>query len=119
MKLAIVGSRSINKVLAETIIENFLIQRRLPNPITCIISGGAAGVDKAAETVARNLNIEMRVIRPNWSLGRHAGMVRNTDIIQMADIVLAIWDGKSKGTKNSIDTANQLNKLSIIKIIEV
>ena len=36
-------------------------------------------------------------------------MIRNTDIIKNSDFVFAFWDGKSKGTKDSIDKSKKLN----------
>ena len=46
-----------------------------------------------------------------------AGMKRNTYIIENSDLVIAFWDGKSTGTKDSINKAKLLNKeIIIIKI---
>lgn len=39
-----------------------------------------------------------------------AAYARNRLIVQEADLVLAFWDGKSKGTKHSIDLAHELDK---------
>ena len=42
--------------------------------------------------------------------GKAAGMIRNAEMVRAADWVVAFWDGKSKGTKNTIDTALRLGK---------
>ena len=42
--------------------------------------------------------------------GRGAGMIRNKQIIADADVVIAFWDGASKGTKNSVELARKAKK---------
>lgn len=104
MKIAVVGSRSfscydqVKKVLSGL-------------AITLIVSGGAIGADSLAEKFAEENNIPKKIFLPDWAkFGRGAGMVRNKDIVTAADMVVAFWDGKSKGTKNTIDTARKLGK---------
>jgi hypothetical protein len=60
----------------------------------------------------------MRIIRPDWnSYGKSAGFVRNRQIIKAADMVIAFWNGKSRGTENSIQIAKELNKgLVVIEV---
>jgi hypothetical protein len=41
-------------------------------------------------------------------------MIRNSDIIKTSELVVAFWDGKSTGTKDSIDKANKLGIKTII-----
>jgi hypothetical protein len=86
-------------------------------PITRIVSGGAIGADSLAEDWGKQHDIPTLIFKPDWiKYGRSAGIIRNKDIIANADIVLAFWDGVSRGTKNSIDTAKSLGKpLQIIK----
>jgi len=49
---------------------------------------------------------------PEWEkYGRGAGMIRNRDMIKGADYVVAFWDGKFPGTKNSINLAERLEKI--------
>ena len=44
-------------------------------------------------------------MRPNWTkFGRRAGMLRNADMAEQAQALVAFWDGESKGTKHMIDT---------------
>jgi len=84
------------------------------------VSGGARGVDTLAVYYAREHAIPLQEIHPQWAVeGPAAGFVRNKQIIDAADTVLAFWDGKSKGTKNSIDLARASGKqLFIIKSIK-
>ncbi len=45
---------------------------------------------------------------PNYEkYGRIAPLKRNITIIENADMVLAFWDGKSRGTKFTIDKTKQ------------
>lgn len=105
MKVAVVGSRSIKDYqTVKNILNNY--------EITELISGGAIGIDQLAEQYARLNNIPTTIFPAEWDeYGRAAGMIRNIKIISEADEVIAIWDGDSKGTKNSIDQAKRQNKL--------
>ena len=77
-----------------------------------IISGGAKGVDQAAEDEARKLGMEVISVPPEWDkYGRRAGLVRNDMIVAIADCVVAFWDGVSRGTKYTIDSAKKQNMI--------
>jgi len=107
MKAAIVGSRTFNDydALRESI-------DSLNIHIDEIISGGAKGADSLAERYARENEIAITIFPAEWKkYGRAAGMIRNRDIIKSADVVIAFWDGESKGTKNSIDLAEKHGKI--------
>lgn len=110
MKYAIIGSRSFNDYdKLKSILDEC-------DNITEIISGGAKGADSLAALYAENHDIKLTIFKPNWAIGRHAGLLRNTLIVQESDVILAFWDGKSKGTLNSINTAEKLGK-QCLKII--
>ena len=105
MKLAVVGSRTFNDY---DLLKNKLIQINERVPITLIISGGAHGADKLAEKWAAENKIETLIFLPDWKkYGKSAGFIRNKDIIQACDAVVAFWDGKSKGTKHMIQLAHK------------
>ncbi|MCL2196795.1 MAG: DUF2493 domain-containing protein [Treponema sp.] len=111
MKLAIIGSRSI---------ENLNLDEYIKEKPDVIISGGAKGVDTIAWKWALENHIEIIVHRPDYNLnGKHAALKRNDIIIDEADKIIAFWDGKSTGTKYVIDRAKKLNKpVEVINIIE-
>lgn len=97
MKVAIIGSRSIGKEVALSMLSH------LPEGVSEIVTGGAVGVDSVAENLADTLGIPLRVFRPDYTAyGRRAPLVRNLDIIHYADEVLAFWDGVSHGTRQVI-----------------
>lgn len=78
--------------------------------LTHVISGGAAGIDKAIAEFARANGIPMTEIKPDYSQGRWAPLIRNREIIALADKIHAIWDGTSKGTRHVITLALQKKK---------
>ncbi|MDR1354515.1 MAG: DNA-protecting protein DprA [Oscillospiraceae bacterium] len=93
MKVAIVGSRSINNISVAFIAEH------LPEGCNKIISGGARGVDSLARQLATKHNIPFQCFLPSYTLyGKAAPIIRNSQIVQNADFVLVFWDGKSKGS---------------------
>ncbi len=102
MKLLIVGSRSI---------KNFDLSEYVPEETELIISGGANGVDSMAENYADKHRISKLIIRPRYDLyGKGAPLKRNENMVDLADDVLVIWDGVSKGTKYTIEYARKKNK---------
>ena len=102
MKVAIIGSRSLVGVE---------ISKYIPENVREIISGGAIGIDTLAEKVADERRISKSIIRPEYDkYGKKAPLIRNKEIVERADFVIAFWDGKSRGTKFTIDYAKKLNK---------
>lgn len=89
MKLAIVGSRTFDdfNLLNETVCSCFMSEF-MPYHIEAIISGGAKG--------------------------KAAGFIRNKQIVDACDMVLAFWDGKSKGTEHTIKLARLAKKPTFI-----
>lgn len=115
MKLAIIGSRGFTDYewLERVVSAHF--NDEYGRSITEIISGGAAGADSQGARFAREHNLKLTEHLPNWNLyGKRAGFVRNELIIKDADMVLAFWDGLSKGTGNSLSIAKRLKKTTLI-----
>lgn len=110
MKTAVIGSRNI-------IINN--IGDYLPQNTTEIVSGGARGVDSCARAYALKHNIKLTEFLPEYEkFGRSAPLKRNLQIIGYSDIVLAFWDGRSRGTKFVIDNCRKMNVEVRVYIIE-
>jgi len=115
MKLAIVGSRNFKSFRKMYLSIQKLME---VSDIELIVSGGAKGADTLAEHFADMYNIPKKIFKPDWNtFGKRAGFLRNKDIVDTADQVIAFWDGKSKGTKSTIDLAKEQNKL--LKIINI
>lgn len=115
MRLAIVGSRGFNDYdLMRSIIPDILISSGQLNH--SIVSGGAKGADTLAEMFAQEYMLPITLFYPEWDkYGKSAGMIRNRQIVDYCNGLVAFWDGKSKGTANSIELAKEKGKL--IKII--
>lgn len=84
------------------------------NPGWDLISGGARGPDTWAAQAARAKNVRVVELKPDWSIGRSAGMERNRAIIAQADVVIASWNGESPGTANAIGHAQALKKQLLV-----
>lgn len=113
MNIGIVGGRDFNDydLLKKTL--NAYIENKIF--LSAIVSGGAKGTDTLAEKYASELDVEMIIFRPNYQkFGRLAALYRNTEIIEKSDIVFAFWDGKSRGTIDSINKAKKLGKTLFI-----
>ena len=79
-----------------------------------IISGNAKGVDKAGELYAHNRGYDTKVFRADWdNYGKSAGFIRNRIMAEFAaeedGHLVALWDGKSPGTKHMIEQAAKFN----------
>lgn len=74
-----------------------------------IVHGGARGADTLTAKVVRGLGATQEVYRPDWGkYGKAAGIVRNAAMLDTKpDLVLAFWDGASRGTKYTIDEARR------------
>lgn len=112
MKIAVVGSRSItdkDKIYKHL---DFIMENE---EVTEIISGGAKGVDSIAKQYALEHKLNYSEFLPDWNTyGKSAGYRRNKLIVEASDMVIAIWDGQSKGTLHSINLAKELNKDYVI-----
>lgn len=109
LKIAIVGSRDYANLPQ---IRHYV--QSLPRG-TIIVSGGARGVDSVAEAAAVECGLQTLIFYPDWDKhGRSAGFIRNNDIIKSSDIVVAFWDGVSRGTLSSINLAKKYGKPLVI-----
>lgn len=99
MKVAVIGSRSI--VVSD-------LGKYLPTETSEIVSGGAQGVDTCARAYALANGIKLTELLPEYDkYGRGAPLIRNVRIIEYAEMVLAFWDGKSRGTKFVINNCRE------------
>jgi hypothetical protein len=74
--------------------------------ISVVLSGAAQGVDLLGEMWAIKNNKPLETYPAQWrKYGKSAGFLRNETMAQNADALIAIWDGKSKGTKHMIEKA--------------
>lgn len=74
-----------------------------------IIHGGAKGADKMGYHWAFYHGVKHTEYKPDWEkYGRSAGIKRNIQMLDTSpDLVIAFWDGKSKGTSHTITEARK------------
>jgi len=76
-----------------------------------IVSGGARGVDGLAVRAAKFFGIQTKVFPADWKThGKRAGFLRNQEIVDYCDELVAFWDGESPGTADSIAKAKAAGK---------
>ena len=111
MKIIIAGGRDFEDFsLMETEFIKYVMERGLQLNDVTIISGTARGADTVAIRLAEKHHINLIKMSADWDRwGKSAGYRRNTDMANVADGVIAFWDGKSKGTGHMIDIATQKN----------
>ncbi len=109
INIAVVGGRNFKDyALMKKVLTDFIGDDKM---VGNIVSGGATGADTLAEKFAAEMNYEMLVFRPDRAkYGRAAPLMRNTQIIENADVVFAFWDGISRGTMDSINKAKKLQR---------
>ncbi|GAA4382086.1 SLOG family protein [Hymenobacter koreensis] len=102
--VAVVGTRSVRSCAA-------LARRLTELQPALVISGGAAGADALAAGWARANGVPLLELRPDYAAhGNGAPHVRNAEIVRRADLVLAVWDGSSKGTLSALKAARRLGR---------
>ncbi|MBY0438578.1 MAG: DUF2493 domain-containing protein [Burkholderiales bacterium] len=82
-----------------------------PWQITAVISGGASGVDSLGEILARENGKPIErfpVSKEEWAQhGKAAGPIRNRRMLEAAEALVAVWDGRSPGTLDMITIARK------------
>jgi predicted Rossmann fold nucleotide-binding protein DprA/Smf involved in DNA uptake len=130
MKVAVIGSRSFadQKLMFSTLDKI--------GGKTVIVSGGAPGADRLGERYAEANGLVKEIYKADWNNLTHpdavirfkhgrqydanAGFRRNKTIVDSADLVVAFWDGSSKGTKNALDYARSKGKeIQIVKFVAI
>lgn len=115
LRVIIAGSRDFNDYnLLKREVLNMIKNDNRPKKYVKVISGGARGADTLGERFANEMELEITRFIPDWDrLGKRAGYVRNAEMAKFAaedgnyGVLIAFWDGKSKGTKHMIDLAEK------------
>ena len=92
--MIIAGSRDVMGNVARRAIE-----RLAPGGVTLVLDGGARGVDLHGAVWARDNSIPVTRYDADWAnLGKAAGPIRNQQMVDNADALLLVWDGRSRGS---------------------
>lgn len=106
MKIIIAGGRDFNNYyILEKVLNSF------KELIDEVISGDARGADELGARWATSNNIHVNHFPADWDYyGKAAGFIRNIEMADNADALIAFWDNKSKGTKHMIKTMQMKKK---------
>lgn len=97
----IAGGREFNNY-------NLLKESLKDVPISEVVSGRARGADLLGEKWAKEGGVKIAYFPADWNTyGKRAGFLRNTEMAEYAEQLVAFWDGESKGTKHMIETATK------------
>lgn len=107
IKVIVAGGRDFDdaKMLSEKLY-NFA----MPYNVSDIewVTGKARGADTLGEMWAREAGAPVKEFPADWDrYGKAAGYIRNEQMAKYADVLIAFWDGESKGTKHMIDLARK------------
>jgi hypothetical protein len=126
MKLIIAGSRCLS--LTPEQIDAILVQKGIYSLIKELVHGGAIGIDTSADDWYNNLlmselelahrlgsklrDISIKVFKPDYEKysSKIAPVMRNKEMAEYSDVLLLIWDGKSRGSANMKKNMIMLNK---------
>ena len=113
LKVIVAGSRTFNY---PELLDKVLSKYRLFHfNFTELIHGGARGADTLAMLWAEKNDIPVRCFPADWDkYGKKAGYIRNKQMAEYGEILIAFWDGQSKGTRMMIELAKEHNVNVII-----
>ena len=105
MKYIIAGGRDFYKIpLMEKIMSQF-------SDVTTVISGCAKGADTIGMNWAANHGLKVEMFPAKWEqYGTSAGFIRNAEMAEAGDVLVAFWNGRSTGTAHMIQTMKRLGK---------
>ena len=106
MKTIVAGSRSITnkEVVLRAVKESGF-------NITEVVSGRALGVDTLGEEIAKDMGLPVKPFPANWGkYGPGAGFLRNSEMADYAEALIAVWDGDSPGTADMISKMGKRKK---------
>lgn len=116
IKIGVVGSRSRNLSEDKEIIKNILLSQMKKHNIVLVSGGCRKGADRFAEELAKELELPIHIHRPDvqpncerWEYAK-ACYERNTLIANSCDLLIALWDGVSGGTSDTIEKVRNLKK---------
>ena len=106
--LGVIGSRTFNDyTLCKKTLDKVFKKLLDKYEEVVIVSGGAKGADSLAKKYSKENKVKIIEFLPDWDKhGKAAGFIRNNDIVEKSDLLIAFWDGQSSGTLHSIKQMN-------------
>ncbi len=75
-------------------------------------------MDSLAEKWAIENDIPVELYKPNWKrYGRGAGLKRNIEMLEVADALITVWNGKTRGTAHIIREARKRKLKVYVKTV--
>ena len=120
-KVGVIGSRTItNRDDVWIPLTRLLDTTSLQKDKIVVLSGGAKGVDTLAQQWADVNNVPFILFKPYFLVDSRAPydprhyFTRNKQIIDNSDIIIAFWDGHTKGASWGINYARKTKKTLVI-----
>lgn len=110
-KIIVAGSRTFNDM---DMLERILLPLGDDYEEAAIVSGMARGADRLAYEFCKKYKIKCYEFPANWASGIRAGYERNIEMANFSDVLVAFWDGQSKGTAHMIKAMQNRNKRTLI-----
>lgn len=106
-RVIVAGSRTIDsQMFIFDKLDTLLSQKIQEKEQIQIVSGTARGVDRIGEQYAAAKGFLCKQYPADWNThGKKAGYLRNCQMAENADALVAFWDGNSPGTRHMIETA--------------
>src|SRR4051812_33487114 len=102
MKVIIAGSREIQDINVDAA----MTASGFRDSVQEVVSGGAMGANRAGEAWAALSHIPVKVFPADWArYGKTSDIKRNQQMVEYADALVLIWNGKSTGIRSLRDTA--------------
>jgi hypothetical protein len=107
-KYIIAGTRDFTDFeLLERVLKEFEISE--------VVCGMARGADLLGKQYAEKYNIPVKMFPADWKKFKNAaGPIRNIDMAEYADALIAFWDGESTGTSHMIKEAQRRKLYTIV-----
>jgi len=87
---------------------NHYLQEKMVTHNVIIVSGHASGADALGEKFAKEHGLPCETHPADWkSHGRAAGPIRNAEMAEVSDALIAFWDGQNPGTRSMIELARK------------
>ena len=85
-----------------------------------IVSGHASGADALGERFAEEHGLQCEIHPADWGkYGRSAGPIRNAEMAEVSDALIAFWDGQNPGTRSMIELARKKDlQVSVVYFTE-
>lgn len=117
MRVIIAGSRHFDPQWSISLVSEAIQESGFE--ITEVIHGAARGIDLAADSVCRG-HYPIRVFPAEWGkFGNRAGPIRNAQMADVADALILVWDGASRGSKNMLETARRKGLKVFEKVVRL